>query len=266
MTEIGQTVFFEGIVSVRTAIHNMERRAEDGSYFNDRRIVKVFVDEKRAAREKKELAWLGHRAEELGFAVEITDGSFFDENTSGRNHGGIAAAVTERTLPEMRRADMPENGYAVMLEGIEDPFNLGFALRSLYAAGAERVILPRHNAMCSGGVVARSSAGASELMPICISDAATVAATAKECGVYVVCADERGEPVGDAELKFPLLLVIGGEKRGISSSVTESADALVRIVYGRGFGASLSAASAAAVLGFEMLKKRDAASAAGQNR
>ncbi len=256
MAEIGQTSLFEGIVSVRTAICTMERRAEDGAYFNDRRIVRVVVDEKRAATEKKELSWLRHRAEELGFELVTADGRFFVENTTGRNHGGIAAEVTGRTLPGLLPGDLRKaGGFSVMLEGVEDPFNFGYALRSLYAAGAGCVVIPPRNWMSASGTVVRSSAGASELIPVFVSDPANASDIAHADGLSVVCADERGIPVGDAKLSFPLLLVIGGEKRGISSAVTEKADALVRIVYGRDFGASLSAASAAAVLGFEMLGK-----------
>ncbi len=251
----GGRELFCGIVSVRTAIYTMERRAAGADYFNDRKIEKVYIDRKRAERGKKEYAWLAHRAEDLGFETAVVDGSFFEENVRGSGHGGIAASVTERTLPRLDADDLPEIGYSVMLEGIEDPFNLGFAIRSLYAAGARSVIIPEHNAMCSGGTVARSSAGASELIPVFVSDSAGAVDAAGKRGLYVVCADERGEPVGEAKIRFPLLLVIGGEKRGISSAVTERADRLVRIVYGREFGASLSAASAAAVLGFEMLRK-----------
>ena len=65
-------------------------------------------------------------------------------------------------------------------------------------------LIPEHNAMCSGGTVARSSAGASELMPVFVSDSAGAVDAAGKRGLFVVCADERGEPVGECLVAVPL--------------------------------------------------------------
>jgi 23S rRNA (guanosine2251-2'-O)-methyltransferase len=110
--------------------------------------------------------------------------------------------------------------------------------------------------MGAAGVVARASAGASERLPMAICDAERAAALLHERGYRVVCAGIRDSvSLYEADMKRPLLLVVGGEKRGISRAVLDCADQVVRIDYGREFRGSLSAASAATVLGFEVLRQ-----------
>ena len=78
----------------------------------------------------------------------------------------------------------------------------------------------------------------------------------KNKGYKIVCADlDNSISMYDADLKKPLLLIVGGEKRGISSSVLQQADSIVRIEYGKDFPAALSAASASTVLGFEVYRQ-----------
>jgi 23S rRNA (guanosine2251-2'-O)-methyltransferase len=142
-----------------------------------------------------------------------------------------------------------------MIQGIEDPYNFGYALRSLYAVGCDGIILGERNWMSAAGVVCRSSAGASEMFPVYKCDEIDAVKLFKKKGYNIVCADERTDNVlGECELHFPILLVVGGEKRGISSSVLEKSDKIVRIDYGKEFNGSLSTAAATAVFAFEILR------------
>ena len=110
--------------------------------------------------------------------------------------------------------------------------------------------------MSAAGVVARSSAGASELFEIYKSDPLEAAMLFKSKGFSIVCADERTDNVlGECELKTPLLLIVGGEKRGISRALVDMADTLVRIDYSREFKASLSAASATTMFAYEIMRQ-----------
>ena len=244
---------FEGIVSLRALIEVITK--EDKR--NDRKIIKVLYDNERAKKEKKELSWLRHRAEELGFEIELTEREAIDEISVGNTHGGIVAFCSERKLLMIDEGLVIDNGFYVMLDGIEDPYNFGYALRSLYAAGADGIILGQRNWMSAAGVVCRASAGASELLDIYVSDSPEDAVKfMKSRGYTVVSANiENSVSLYECSLKRPLLTVIGGEKRGISRSVLSLSDSIVRIDYGRDFGASLSAASAATVLGFEVYRQ-----------
>ena len=240
---------FEGIVSVRTIVGAMEKKSG-----NDRRIEKIFLTRERAAKNAKEYAWLLHRAEELGFETEIAEQEYIDALATGNSHGGLICRCSERTFRDV--PDEPDFRFAVMLDGIEDPYNFGYALRSVYGAGADAVILPERNWMEAGGIVCRASAGASELLDIYVSDPEAAVKKLKNVGMKIVCADLRDSvSIYDAGLKYPLLLVVGGEKRGISRSVLSQSDVNVRIPYGREFEASLSAASATAIAAFEIMRQ-----------
>ena len=143
-----------------------------------------------------------------------------------------------------------------MIQGIEDPYNFGYALRSLYAVGCNGIILGERNWMSAAGVVCRSSAGASEMFKVYKCDELEAAKLFKENGYSVVCADERTDNVlGECDLHFPILLVVGGEKRGISRTLLDLADTLVKIPYGREFQASLSAASATTMFAYEIMRQ-----------
>ncbi len=228
------------------------------SAFNDRRILSVFVDKTRAKKKAREIAFLQHKADELGFSVREVKPEDLDALTSGKTHGGIVAVCSDRTIPRLSESEgaIRENGFYVLPEGIEDPYNFGYTLRSLYAAGADGVILPPRNWMGVAGLVARSSAGASEKLPLFVADPATVIPFFHKLGYRAACAEIRDSvELWEADLTRPLLLVIGGEKRGISRAVLDETDLRVRIGYGTDFRGSLSSAASAAVLAFEVLRQ-----------
>jgi 23S rRNA (guanosine2251-2'-O)-methyltransferase len=237
---------FEGMTSVSAVINSKN---------SDRRILELYYDADKEQKLSRALSYLRHRAEEQGFKIIKTDAEELDRMTVGSSHGGVAALCTGRTIPALTGGDIVENGFYVYIEGIEDPYNFGYALRSLYAAGAEAVILPERNWMSAAGVVCRSSAGASELMKLYACPDG-LAGIFKAKGYKIYAADtENASSVYDTDLRLPLLLVVGGEKRGITKAMLQSADGIIKIDYGRDFPAALSAASAAAVLGFEVMRQ-----------
>ena len=239
----------EGITSVRALL-------EADADWNDRRILDVLYDEKRAQTQKKELGWMRHRGEERGFSVRIADSAEIDRLALGNTHGGLIALCSERTIPSLEHVSLKEHGFYLMLEGIEDPYNFGYALRSLYAAVVDGIIVPLRNWMGSAGIVARASAGASELFRMYVSKAETAADFFKSQNYKVVCAGIRNSvSVYSTRIIKPLLLIVGGEKRGISRSLLDKADMIVKIDYAREFRGSLSAASAGTVLAFEIMRQ-----------
>lgn len=241
----------EGIVSVRAVVES----GRDGT--NDRKIERLLYAESKVKTKAKELSWLRFLSSDLGFPLEIVPDEQIDALAVGNTHGGLLAYCSERSIPPLADAVLPQNGFFVMLEGIEDPYNFGYALRSLWAAGADGVILSPRNWMTAAGVVCRASAGASERFPLHLSDSGADAADRFHAAGYkVVCADiENSVSMYDADLSRPVFLVVGGEKRGISRSVLEKADAVVRLDYGREFPGALSAASAASILGYEVFRQ-----------
>ena len=242
---------FEGMTSIRAIIN----ANNDG--FNDRKIQKILFDKDRLSKIHKEVGYLRAISESKGFELIPSTAEELDEITLGSSHGGIVAITGDRTLPCFdSNTEIEPDGFYAMIQGIEDPYNFGYSLRSLYATGCSGIILPERNWMSAAGVVARSSAGASEMFKIYKADPLVAAEIFKSKGYKIVCADERTDNVlGTCELKKPLLLIVGGEKRGISRALVDNADILVKINYAREFKASLSAASATTMFAYEIMRQ-----------
>lgn len=241
---------FEGMSSISALIKGIE------SGVNDRRIVRVLFDQTKVKSKYAELRFLKSKADALGFTVQAVDPALLNEMTIGNTHGGIIAECSERTIPSLSKDLIEDHGVYFMLEGVEDPYNFGYAIRSLYAAGVSGVILSPRNWMGVAGVVARSSAGTSELIHMYVATPTDAIQLFKDKGYTVLCAGIRDSvSIYDTPLlKKPLLMILGGEKRGISRAVLEQADQVIRIDYGNSFAGSLSTSAAAAVFAFEILR------------
>ncbi len=249
-SRFGASNIFEGMTSVSALLSARE------AGINDRPVNEILFDRAKKQKKAREFAFLARKCQELNVPLTLTDAEALEKICIGNTHGGIVALCGERTLPRPTAENLPDEGFLCLLEGIEDPYNFGYALRSLYAAGCDGVLLGERNWLSAAGVVARASAGASESMPVWAGDTETALTLLKQKNYKIVCAGIR-DSVGlyEADLQKPLLLVVGGEKRGISAEMLAKADQIVRIDYGRAFRGSLSAASAATVLAFEVLRQ-----------
>ena len=242
---------FEGMTSIRAILKGIDKGT------NSRKLITVYVDKNKIRKNAKTIGYLKAVSDKYGFSVEEATSECIEELAIGSSHGGIIAVATDRDFPSLSKdTSLSENGFYAMIEGIEDPYNFGYAIRSLYACGCDGIVLPERNWMSAAGVVCRSSAGASEMLDVYKADDALKAVLEfKRRGYNAVCADENTDNVlGKCELKKPLILIIGGEKRGISEKILESADIKVRIEYAREFRASLSAASAATMFAYEIMR------------
>lgn len=245
------SLVFEGMTSIRAILRGIDAGV------NDRRIIKILFDKDKIKKIAKDVGYLKAVSENYGYEVIESSSGELEELTLGNSHGGLIAITEGRALPYLdSTSPIDDDGFYVMIEGIEDPYNFGYSLRSLYAMGCTGVILTERNWMSAAGVVARSSAGASEMFRMFKASPADCLEIFKSKGYTVVCADENTDNIlGKCELKTPLLLIVGGEKRGISRSVIDSADILVKIDYGREFRASLSAASATTMFAYEIARQ-----------
>lgn len=223
---------------------------------NDRKIQKVYIDAAKRKSLSAKIGFLVAKSHALGFSIEFVDTQTISSLAVGNTHGGVLAFCTPRTIPVLQKEHILPDQFYVYLEGIEDPYNFGYTVRSLYAAGVAGVILPPRNWMSAAGVVARSSAGASELIPMYTAEAETLVSCFRAAGYRIICAGIRDSvSVFEEHFSYPILLVVGGEKRGISGALLQQADQIVRIDYGREFRGSLSAASAATVMAFEIFRQ-----------
>lgn len=191
--------------------------------------------------------------------VEEVDEAFLQARVSGNSHGGVLAAVGERRFVSLEALLVGERPFVVMLDGIEDPFNFGQAIRALYAAGVNGLVVRPRNWLSAAGVVARSSAGAAEWMPMAVAESADEAAALfRQKGLQIACTTQtEAVSIYGADLSQPLFLLIGGERRGITRSFLDGADVRLQIPYGRPFPHSLGAAASAAIVAFEVMRQRE---------
>ena len=150
-----------------------------------------------------------------------------------------------------------EDPFLILLDGIEDPHNLGAIIRTANLAGAHGVIIPKRRSVGLTAVVGKTSAGALEYMPVVrVSNLAAAIRDLKARGVWVLgTAAEGTTRLYDADLKGPTAIVIGSEGDGMSRLVREHCDFTVSIPL-RGQISSLNASAAAAVLMYEILRQR----------
>ena len=243
-------IFIEGITSVSALITALRSGTA-------RRLIKrIYFDKSRIPKEYRRYRYLKSASEELGFLFIESSPEFIEEHSTGHTHGGIIAEVSEAVFPDFSPSAVMEYGFCSLIDGAEDPYTLGNCIRTLWSFGTDMLILPRRIPEGSDAILARASAGISELMPIYLCDPSDCINIFNAKGYTTVCAGIRDSvSCADSNLKLPILLVVGGEKRGISTSVSEKCTVKVRIPYGRSFMGSLSTSSALSVIAYEIMKQ-----------
>jgi 23S rRNA (guanosine2251-2'-O)-methyltransferase len=240
-------IWLEGAISVRAALAG-------GS-----RDVHEIILRRQQRKHRHTFSALERQAAEAGVPVSREPAEFFAAKAQGNSHGGVLARVGERRMVALRELLPAERaGFVVMLDGIEDPFNFGQAVRALYAAGLDGLVLRRRNWMSAAAVVARASAGATELVPTAVVDQVQDAANFFRRHQYQVVStsEKAAQTIYEMDWRGSVFLLLGGEKRGITRSFLRQADQLVRIPYGREYAHALGTAVSAAVIGFELLRQR----------
>jgi 23S rRNA (guanosine2251-2'-O)-methyltransferase len=179
---------------------------------------------------------------------------------TGKHQGVIACAAAYRyaEVEDILRAarDKGEDPFVFLLDGIEDPHNLGAIIRSANLAGAHGVIIPKNRAVGLTATVARTSAGALNYTPVArVTNLAKTIEDLKKEGLWFVCADMDGTLMYELNLKGPIGLVIGNEGEGVSRLVREKCDLTARIPM-QGDIDSLNASVAAGVLAYEIVRQR----------
>lgn len=184
-----------------------------------------------------------------------------DAMSETKVHQGVIAVVAAyeyATVEDIlnKAAQKGEPPFIFLLDGIEDPHNLGAIIRTANLAGAHGVIIPKRRAAGLTSTVARTSAGALNYTPVAkVTNLAAVIETLKKEGLWFVCADMGGEEMYRLDLKGPIGLVIGNEGDGVSRKVKEKCDFIASIPM-KGDIDSLNASVAAGVLAYEIVRQR----------
>lgn len=193
--------------------------------------------------------------------INFVDKERLDKMSDTGKHQGVIAfaasyeyAEVEDILAKAREKGEPP--FILLLDGIEDPHNLGAIIRTANLAGAHGVIIPKRRAVGLTATVAKASAGAINYTPVAkVTNLGQTIDELKEEGLWFVCADMGGTSMYDLELKGPIGVVIGNEGEGVSRLVREKCDFIASIPM-KGDIDSLNASVAAGVLAFEIVRQR----------
>jgi len=195
-------------------------------------------------------------ARRASVAVRFEERAGLDRLAGTPAHQGVVAMGAATKYAELD-AVVPAAQLVVVLDGVEDPHNLGAILRTAHAAGAGGVIIPERRAVGLTDVVAKAAAGAIEHLPVVrVGNLNRALETLKESGYWIYGLDERGRDDYDrVEYNSPTALVFGGEGHGLHEQVRQHCDVLVRIPM-EGHIPSLNVSVAAGVMLFEHKRRR----------
>ena len=184
-----------------------------------------------------------------------------DSMSETGHHQGVMAYAAAYEYAEVEdilkiAEEKGEPPFLFLLDGIEDPHNLGAIIRTANLAGAHGVIIPKRRAVGLTATVARTSAGALNYTPVAkVTNMAATIEDLKKRGIWFVCADMGGESMYRLNLTGPIGLVIGNEGEGVSRLVKEKCDMIASIPM-KGDIDSLNASVATGVLAYEIVRHR----------
>jgi 23S rRNA (guanosine2251-2'-O)-methyltransferase len=176
------------------------------------------------------------------------------------NHQGVVAVTAEKQYDSVEDVLARKRGqyaFVLLLDGIEDPHNLGAIIRTGEGAGADGIILPERRAVGVTATVVKASAGASEYLPIArVTNAARALEELKQRNLWTIGLDERGDKLYDQlDYKMDCALVLGAEGHGLHEQIRKKCDFLVKIPM-LGKVPSLNVSVAAAVVMYEIARQR----------
>jgi 23S rRNA (guanosine2251-2'-O)-methyltransferase len=198
----------------------------------------------------------------LGIQVRFLLRTELDRMAGTAAHQGVVAVTSAKQyndLDDVIAAKRGEYSLLVVLDGVEDPHNLGAILRTADAAGANGIIIPERRAAAVTGTVTKASAGASEHLPIAkVTNIARTVEELKDHNIWTVGLDERAPQTYDAlDYKMDCAVVLGAEGKGLHDLVKRKCDFLVSIPM-LGKVPSLNVSVAGAVVMYEIVRQRRA--------
>lgn len=227
---------------------------------NNRSIEKIMVN--KASKEgsiKKILAM----AKENKVIIQEVDRHKLDEMSESHAHQGVIAITSDYRYYDLDEIlEIPkergEDPFFIILDGITDPHNLGSIIRTADAVGAHAVIIPKRRSVQITPIVAKTSAGAVEYLPVCkVTNIVNTIKTLKENGLWIAAVDMDGQTFYQQNLGGPLGLVVGSEGEGISRLVKQNCDFTVSMPMS-GNVTSLNASVAGGILLYEVYRQRNA--------
>ncbi len=196
--------------------------------------------------------------------LQEVDRHKLDQISEGESHQGVIAYIAAYEYADLKTVidgiGDRDHQFVVVLDGINDPHNLGSIIRTGNASGVDAVVIPKRRAVGLTSTVAKTSVGAIEYVPVCrVVNIANTVEWLQSQGFWVSCVDMDGDRTFyEADFKGKVALVIGGEGTGVSKLVKEKCDFVVNIPM-KGEVSSLNASVASAILMYEVMKQNEQA-------
>lgn len=201
-------------------------------------------------------------AKEKRLVIQEVEHSFLNNMTDNANHQGVAALVSPFEYVEVDdilkiAAKSDRKPFILIADGVTDPHNLGALIRTAEALGVNGIIIPKRNSSAITSTVVKSSAGAVEYLPVAReTNIVRCIEQLKKEGMWVIGADMDGkELLSKADFTVPIVLVVGGEDKGLGRLVKENCDIVVKIPM-LGKISSLNASVAGAIMMYEVARQR----------
>ena len=223
-------MIFEGALSVKSAL------------LNDKRDIDIiYIDKDKKDRDTR---FIQKVAADKKVKVKLVSRSYIDEVASGKSHGGIILKASERRYDALKREP-----FIFVVDGIEDPFNLGYIFRTLKAFGFTSIIIPKRDLSTMEQTIMKSSAGAFDMVDIYQSDdlRKDLSELKKEYQILALSRSDKAKDIFDYRFKEKTVIILGGEKRGIKKDILALGDELF-ISYKSDFRPALNVSSALAVV------------------
>jgi 23S rRNA (guanosine2251-2'-O)-methyltransferase len=228
---------------------------------NPQRVRAIWVDPRRADKSAGDpVALVVTYARQASIVVDDREREHLDRAAEGGRHQGVVAWLGEFTYTPLERLILPdEPAMLIALDGVEDPRNLGAVLRSAYLLGAHGAIIPEHRAALVTPLVAKASAGASELLPIAlVPNLVRTLEELRELGVWriAVHAAPDAQRIDQIDGLMPHVLVLGSEGSGVRPLVAKHCDFHAVIPMQRAGVGSFNVSVAAALALYELRRQR----------
>jgi 23S rRNA (guanosine2251-2'-O)-methyltransferase len=215
-------------------------------------VVRVLVSTSRTGKRREEVEDLCRRHHVV---LEIVPDKVLSER-AGPAHNGMAAEVRASAAVPAATAAATDSELVVLLEDVQDPRNLGAVLRVCEGAGVGRVLIRDRGSAPVSPTVAKTSAGATEWLEIeRITNTAAEVERLKEQGWWVYGTDADGEPPWDIDLTGKVLILLGGEEKGLRARTRQICDRMIGLPM-RGRVGSLNIATATAAILYEAVRQR----------
>ena len=193
------------------------------------KVINIWIQD---SLKSKSILLISNMAKSIGLSIQQSKKENLDKITNKQNHQGVVLEIVEsndigtKSFEEILKSNNKSNPIYLILDSVQDPHNLGACIRTAAASGVSAIIIPKDRAVGVNETVRKVACGAVENINICtVVNLVRAIKKIKEMGVWVIgAARDTEESIYDFDLKIPIAIVLGGEKKGIRSQVRKECD------------------------------------------